>query len=252
MIDAHIHLEQYENIESSIEKWKKAGIQKVVAVSNNLASSYKTLELKEKFSDFILAGVGFHPEKGLPKEADFQEWQRLVYQERDKIACIGEIGLPHYELEQLPTSIEQHINFLNRCLHTAKDHMLPVALHAVHDKAEIVYQLLQQETPHLPAHFHWLKAQPEVVRQITASGYYISLTPEVCYRHRDQMLASMIPTEQVLIETDGPWPFEGPFKEKQTTPLFLSNIVSFLAKERNKNKQAIEKTIVHNTLKMYG
>ncbi|MFB4164958.1 TatD family hydrolase [Alteribacillus sp. JSM 102045] len=252
MIDAHIHLDQYENIEMKINSWQKAGIKKVIAVSYDLASSYKTLELKEKFPDFILAGAGFHPEKGLPKESDFQEWQRLIRQERNNIACIGEIGLPHYELEKLPHSLESHMDFFKRCLHTAEEHSLPAALHAVYDKAAIVYEILQQETPDIAAHFHWLKAQMEVVRQITAAGYYVSLTPEVCYRERDQVLATFIPMEQLLMETDGPWPFKGPFEGKETTPLFLPDIAAFLAKERKMNIHTLKEQILHNTMRLYG
>ncbi len=62
MIDAHIHLEQYDNIEKEIDKWRLSGIKGVIAVSNDLASSYRTLELQTKYKDFIYAAVGFHPE----------------------------------------------------------------------------------------------------------------------------------------------------------------------------------------------
>ncbi|SDH72701.1 TatD DNase family protein [Alteribacillus persepolensis] len=252
MIDAHIHLEQYEHADTAIENWMKAGVKKVVAVSNDLASSYRTLELKEKYPEFILAGVGFHPEKGLPHERDVEEWENLIAQERDQIACVGEVGLPHYKLEHLGEPFEEHIAFLTRCVHTASKYELPVALHAVHDKAKTAYDILQKEAPELSAHFHWLKAEASVVQSITDAGYYVSLTPEVCYRKRDQELAKRLPHRQLLIETDGPWPFQGPFARRQTTPLFLKEVAACAADTIGESADFFYKQTVRNTLRLYG
>ncbi|RSL34026.1 TatD family deoxyribonuclease [Salibacterium salarium] len=252
MIDAHIHLEKYDNLAERIEKWQAAGIEKVVAVSNDLASSYRTLELKTQYPDFILAGCGFHPEMPLPTHADFQEWLRLVKSERERIACIGEIGLPHYEIENLPASLQTYQEFLVDCVKTAEEHHLPVALHAVHDKAKIVYEILKKETPSLSAHFHWLKAPADVTRNITASGYFVSVTPEVCYRERDQQLAAMIPENQLLLETDGPWPFQGPFTGHETTPLFIETIINYLAQKNNTSPHFLRQKTKDNAWNMYG
>jgi TatD DNase family protein len=80
MIDAHIHLYQYvsEHLHHQIERWKGAGIRAVIAVANDLPSSYRTLELKDQFPDFVHAAVGFHPEQPLPPEKDFVEWEKLI------------------------------------------------------------------------------------------------------------------------------------------------------------------------------
>ncbi|MFB5662553.1 TatD family hydrolase [Alteribacillus sp. HJP-4] len=251
MIDAHIHVEQYDNLETHIPRWQEAGLAKVVAVSNDLESSYRTLEIKERYPDFILAGVGFHPEYPLPGTPDFQEWLGLVKAERERISCIGEVGLPHYELERLLDPLEAYEDFLRQCLQIAKDQELPVALHAVHDKAELVFQMLQNEAPGVKAHFHWLKAPSVVVEKIVEARYYISVTPEVCYRKRDQLLSAMIPLEQLLIETDGPWPFEGPFAGTPTSPLLLHDVIHYLAEENDFIPAELTKQIHTNALRLF-
>ncbi|WP_026703188.1 TatD family hydrolase [Salibacterium aidingense] len=252
MIDAHIHLEQYDHVPERISEWQRAGVRQVTAVSNDLASSYRTLELKDKFPDFVLAGCGFHPEKPLPATAEWEEWKQLVKLERDRISCIGEIGLPHYELDHLPSPLDVYKEFLAECLAFASDLELPVALHAVHDQAGMVYDILQREAPMLPAHFHWLKAPAEVVQHITEAGYMISVTPEVCYRERDQHLAAMVPDEQLLIETDGPWPFQGPFEGAETSPLLLEAVLDVLAAQRTEKKEDLRKKTARNATRLYG
>lgn len=252
MIDAHIHLEQYDfkELPSLIEKWREAGVEGVIAVSNNLASSYRTLELKVKFPDFVHAAVGFHPETPLPSEDDFLEWERVVRDEKNNIAAIGEIGLPHYNLEKLST-LEEYVQFLSRCLDIAVQNQLPVALHAVHDKADMVFQMLQQKKID-KAHFHWLKAPSEVVNKIVEAGYFISVTPEVCYRKRDQALVTQVPLTQLLIETDGPWQFGDMFKNKETTPLLLSYILDKVSDLYCLSKHEVNEQFLLNVSSCYG
>ncbi|MCC3358579.1 TatD family hydrolase [Bacillus sp. REN16] len=252
MIDAHIHLEQYEDtiLPVQIEKWQEAGVKGVIAVSNDLPSSYRTLELHEKFPGFVHPAIGFHPEQPLPIEQEYLEWERLVQAERKKIVAIGEIGLPHYNLEKLPFSLEHYYDFLIRCLEVAVQQQLPVTLHAVHDKAEMVFDLLLKKQV-AAAHYHWLKAPDEVIIKIVEAGYFISVTPEVCYRTRDQKLAKQVPLSQLLIETDGPWPYEEEFKNQPTTPLFLRCILSHLSTLYGLNSQELNEQIVLNTTFCY-
>ncbi|MFS0861915.1 TatD family hydrolase [Fredinandcohnia sp. 179-A 10B2 NHS] len=251
MIDAHIHLEQYDfrTLPSLIEEWREKGIKGVIAVSNDLASSYRTLELKAKFPDFVHAAVGFHPEYPLPSEADFLEWERVVRDEKRIITAIGEIGLPHYNLEKLP-SLEQYNQFLSRCLDIAGQYQLPVVLHAVHDKAEKVFQMLQQKKID-KAHFHWLKAPSEVVTKIVEAGYFLSVTPEVCYRKRDQALVTQVPLTQLLLETDGPWQFDDMFKNIATTPILLSYVLDKVSELYSLHNQTLKEQILLNVSSCY-
>ncbi|WP_227938194.1 TatD family hydrolase [Alkalihalobacillus deserti] len=253
MIDSHIHLHLYDSgtLDSYIEKWKKAGVRKVVAVSNDLVSSYQTLELQSKYPDFVLASIGFHPELALPLKQDFLEWKSLLRLERKRITAIGEIGLPHYNLDKLPETLDQHIEVLKHYLYEADVHQLPVALHAVHDKAHIVLSLLQHYKIK-NAHFHWLKAPKQVVNQIVNAGYYISLTPEVCYRGRDQLLACNVPLAQLLMETDGPWKYEGIFQNQQTEPPFLLEITRVLANLKNTTEDEIKRQTTLNVKQCYS
>jgi TatD DNase family protein len=253
MIDAHIHLDQYDidELDRDIEHWREKGISGVIAVSNDLASSYKTLELQEKYRDFVYPCAGFHPERPLPADKDFFEWQSLIKMEHERIIAIGEIGLPYYSLDQLPHSLENYIDFLARCLEVAKGSNLPVALHAVHDKAAIVLSMLRDF--HIEkAHFHWLKADERIVTQIVDAGYFVSVTPEVCYRRRDQRLVEAVPLVQLLIETDGPWPFADKFSSIRTSPLFLQAIVSTLISLTGVEEKALQVQLLKNTYNCYS
>jgi TatD DNase family protein len=254
MIDAHLHLDQYpeDQIDQCIEQWRNQGITGIVAVSTNLASSYRTLAWKMKYPDFIFAAVGYHPEQPLPSRQEVDELISLIRIERSKISAVGEVGLPHYSLAQLGESaLEHYIELLAEFAQTAHAFKLPLALHAVHDKAKLALQVLQKHEG-LTAHFHWLKAPAEVVDQIVRANHFISITPEVCYRERDQRLAVQLPLSQLLLETDGPWPFKGEFTSKMTSPLFLFPSAAQIASMKQIPVEHVARTCQNNALRVYG
>ncbi|HET7629675.1 MAG TPA: TatD family hydrolase [Bacillales bacterium] len=254
MIDAHLHLDQYppEQLDRLVETWRQSGVEAVVAVSYDLASSYRTLELKQRYPDFVYAAVGHHPEQPVPNEADRNELFALVSCERDSIAAVGEIGIPHYSLEAGEEKrLGAALDLLEDFLKLAKRADLPVALHAVHDKVGLALERLEKAKVN-QAHFHWLKADPKHLKTICDSGYFLSLTPEVCYRKRDQKLAVSVPEHLLLVETDGPWPFQGSFEGKMTTPLFLKDALEFMAALRGCAMHEMRETTVRNTKKLYG
>ncbi|MDE5412540.1 TatD family hydrolase [Alkalihalobacterium chitinilyticum] len=252
MIDAHIHLYQYTDIEKRIQHWQKEGIECVVAVSNNLKSAYETLELKQRYPDFIMAGVGYHPEQKPMNRRDMTELEELIYSEKEAVSFIGEVGLPYYILDQL-TADEQGLQLeqFARWVEVAKQTQLPLAVHAVHSQAEQALTLLKK-VPEVQAHFHWLKAPEQVIKEIVAAGHFISVTPEICYRERDQKLAEMVPITQLLIETDGPWPFNGPFENEETSPLLLKPIAEKIADVKQIPLSNVIQQTITNTNSIYN
>ncbi|KEO83458.1 TatD family hydrolase [Tumebacillus flagellatus] len=254
MIDAHLHVEMYpdEELESLIETWREGGIESVVAVSTGLRSSYRTLELQVRYPDFVRAAVGMHPEYPVPPERDVTELLALIRQERHRLVAVGEVGLPHYEVEKLGAgALEAWTELLGTFAETAREHDLPLVLHAVHNKAPLAFQALQRHGV-TRAHFHWLKAAPDDLQQILDAGYYVSVTPDVCHRERDQRLASLVPLPQLLLETDGPWPHEGPvFGGRRTTPLFLQEMVGPVARLKHLMPEELVRRVRGNTAACY-
>lgn len=254
MIDVHIHLDQYprEQLPDLINDWQSKGIKGVVAVATDLRSSYDTLELSESFPHVVFPCIGWHPEQRVPTEQEKLELLQLIKMEKERIVGIGEIGLPYYALQQLgEPPLEPYVELFTSLVQAAKKHDLPANIHAVYEKAEIAFNILQAESVK-KAHFHWLKADDIVSTNIMQAGYYLSFTPEVCYRKRDEPLIKNIPLEQLLLETDGPWAFVGPFVDRQTTPLFLYESLESIAKIKGYRPEEIREKLRINACKFYG
>lgn len=246
--DAHIHLDQYERkqVGKLLPQWRSAGVAGVLAVATDYASCQTVLRLKAYAPDFVHIAFGYHPEQPLPTASERNRLFQLIQKERSNLSAIGEVGLPHYRLRELSVKqTEPYEQLLKQFAELARDERLPLALHAVHDKAATALEILRETGVH-KAYFHWLKAPHDVIRAIVAAGYYISVTPEVCYRSRDQALVRLVPLNHLLVETDGPWPYDGEFTGQRTSPLMLKRVIQEIARLQSVSVDAASEQLAKN------
>ena len=83
------------------------------------------------------------------------------------------------------------------------------------------------------------------------NGYYISFTPDLLYEDEIQKIARNYPLSQIMVETDGPWPFEGPFQGKLTHPKMIHETIATLAQLKRYPIEKVYKTIYENTKQFY-
>jgi len=237
LIDVHCHLDAavYHDAEAVCRESQQAGVHTIIAVGTGYESNTRILDLQARFPTQVHAALGLHPER---QDISWQELERVieqVRQHRSHVVALGEIGLPHYALRarrMTPEQARQREAFLQTLLGHAVQLGLPVALHAPHEAAEVALRMLQQHQPP-SALFHWHKSSPEVTAAICAAGYFISVTPEVCYRERDRQLVRTTPLRHLLLETDGPWAYDGEFTGQQTTPALVARVAEEIARLKN-------------------
>jgi TatD DNase family protein len=83
------------------------------------------------------------------------------------------------------------------------------------------------------------------------NGYYISVTPEIVYKEKIQKLVQSYPLARMMIETDGPWPFEGPFSGKMTHPDMMKKSISMMAKIKTLSETEVSERVLENTKRFY-
>jgi TatD DNase family protein len=234
LIDVHCHLDSsvYHDPAGVCRESLQAGVRNIIAVGSGYVSNGHILDLQARYPAQVLAALGLHPER---QDTSWQEVEQVIEQirqHRSRIVAMGEIGLPHYALQaqhMTPGQARQREAFLRTLLDHAVQLGLPVALHAPHDAAEVALRLLLQQPPP-SALFHWHKSSPEVTAAICKAGYFISVTPEICYRERDRELVRRTPLDNLLLETDGPWPYNGEFSGQRTTPAFVARVAEEIAR----------------------
>lgn len=192
-------------------------------------SNRRALELVENFPTIVHAGLGFHPERFELSERDADETLALIERRRDSICAIGEVGLPWYgERAQDDAVVAMAADRLARFAALAVRLDLPLILHTPHQRARDALAIIRAASV-TRAVFHWHKSDDATTRAIVEAGYFVSLTPEVAYRERDQELARWLPLDRMLVETDGPWPYGGQFAGRLTEPAMIKDAVAAIA-----------------------
>jgi TatD DNase family protein len=257
MIDAHIHLEQYDPVllESLLPELPLLGVESVVAVSMNLDSCIRTQNLARQYPKLVKPAYGFHPEQALPTEAEIAALLDFIAAHAGEMAAVGEIGLPYYsraEALERGEAFEMagYVRLLDALLGLAARLHKPVVLHAVYEDALTVCDLLDKHGIK-DAHFHWFKGPEEAVARMIERGYHISFTPDIVYEPEIQALARRYPSKLVMAETDGPWPFEGPFAGQPTHPAMIREAAAAWGTLHGYSAAQAEAMLTANTARFY-
>ena len=247
LIDAHIHLDQYR--EDEVPKLLEEA-QLVIAVSTDLQSCKKTLTLSQLFPN-VKAAYGFHPEQSLPSDRDKQALFNWIRLHAEEMVAIGEVGLPYYQKQAQLLDERPYIELLDQFIQLAKELHKPIVLHAVYEDALVACDLLERHGV-TKAHFHWFKGSEEAIVRMIHNGYFISITPDCVYEAEIQALIKRYPLELMMVETDGPWPFEGPFEKARTSPYMMAKTIDVIASLKEVTVQEAAKTVTRNTEIFYN
>ena len=251
LIDAHIHLDQYadEEIQGIINGYD--ALMGLITVSTHIQSCQRNLSLSRRYQH-VHAAFGFHPEQPYLKEEDINHLTNWMESHKDEMIAIGEVGLPYYlKRERADLPYEPYVELLEAFIILAKNWQKPIILHSVYEDAEIACRLLEKHSIKR-AHFHWFKGAPKTVERMISDGYFISITPDVTYEKDIQQLVEVYPLDQLMIETDGPWPFEGPFKGKMTHPAMMEESIRVIARIKNMTESEVMDKIESNTKRFYS
>jgi len=250
LFDSHAHLDDEKfdiDRETVIESLKCEGLSYVVNIGADMESSRKSVELAKKY-DFIYAAVGVHPhEAAQMTDADLEELEELS--KYDKVVAIGEIGLDyHYD----DTDEEAQKLWFKKQLELSKKLNLPFIVHdrdAHADTLEII-----KEVGYYNGVMHCFSGSAEMARQVTDLGMYVSLAGTVTFKNapKAQAVASSVPLDKLLIETDCPYLTPEPFRGKRNNPANVKYTAMKISELRGMSYEELTKITLENAKKFYN
>jgi TatD DNase family protein len=252
IIDAHIHFDQYSERDRLIlfEELEKHNVDALVSVSTNLSSAIVNRDLALADAR-IKPAFGFHPEQALPDDFEITEILSFCKQYAHMMSAIGEVGLPYYLRQENPDlNLEPYVDILELFIQQAAMLHKPVILHAVYEDAATACDLLEKYSISR-AHFHWFKGPKKTIKRMIENGYFISITPDCLYELEIQELIKDYPLSQMMVETDGPWPFEGPFSQEMTHPKMIHRSIAQIAELKKRELEDVYRELYQNTKHFY-
>ncbi len=251
MIDSHCHLDFKEfnkNRDEVIRNAISAGVHTMINIGADLPTSIKSVKLAEKY-DCIFAAVGVHPHDVKTYNDDVEN-ELLRLMENKKVKAIGEIGLDFFR-DLSPRQMQKEV--FRRQLELAVAKKLPVVIHAREAYKETTEIVREYAKNIVAGVFHCFQGDAKKAFGIIDFGFSISVGGKITYP-KDEMaaMATEIPLDYLLLETDSPYLTPVPFRGKSSNqPAYVRYVRDKLAELKNISIDEVEKITDRNTQKLF-
>jgi len=254
LIDTHAHLNSkqlFEQRASVIERALEAGVQEILCIGIDVESSRQALSIAEEFR-CVHAVVGIQPNycQGVNDE-DFGSIVSMA--QSDYVVGIGETGLDLY-WDDCPLTIQQ--DFFRRHIRLSKEVGKPFVVHMRDCPDEMVTLLneYQSQKP-LSGVMHSFTGDTKCVTACLDLGLHISFAGMVTYKNASELrhVASQVPLEKILIETDSPYLSPEPVRKKRPNePAQVVHTARCLADLHGMELQKFSAITTQNAKSLFG
>ena len=250
LFDTHAHMDDRAFDEDRAELLSVLPSQGLTLVMNpgcSLESSRNAVRLASEY-DYIYAAVGSHPDAADEvNDAVLAEYRELC-KLNPKVKAIGEIGLD-YHYEDIPRQIQ--LKAFRAQMELARELGLPVIVHErdAHEDGMAVVR----DFPEVTGVFHCYSGSAEMARQLVDKGWYIGFTGVLTFKNARKAIevASSIPLERIVLETDCPYMAPEPFRGRRNDPGKLYRMAEKLAEIRGLPVEEVQAITVENGRKLY-
>ena len=251
LVDIGINLghESYDrDREDVVRRALAAGVTRMVVTGASLAGSRDALALARALPAVLRATVGVHPHQASElDDAALIELRALAI--APEVVAVGECGLDyHRNFSPRPA---QRAAF-ERQLELAVELGKPVFLHQRDAHADFV-AILRQHLPRLARGVaHCFTGNRDELRDYLDLGLHVGITGWICDERRGHHLrdlVAMVPTDRLMIETDGPYLLPRDLTPKPASrrnePAYLPHIAAVIAAARG---ETVERLAAHTTV----
>lgn len=203
LVDTHAHLDELEDLAIAVEHAKRAGVEAVISMGQDLASNIRTFELARAYPGFIYPAIGLHPwSLGGMDPAVQEENIAFIRDNLQGALALGEVGLDYDKRVLKGAGKELQKDVLKRLLKLAVELDRPVSFHSRYAWKDSLQIVTESGARRLV--FHWYTGFSSTLAGLIEGGYYISATPAAEYHDEHRRAIREAPVEKLLLETDCP------------------------------------------------
>jgi TatD DNase family protein len=167
-----------------------------------------------------------------------------------KVVAWGEIGLDFYRRYSPP---DTQVEAFKRQLGIAMDLDLPVIIHDREAHRELFEILKEMRKAKTKGVIHCFSGNYDMAMALIEMGYYISIPGTVTYKKALQVqeVATGIPLDRLLLETDAPFLAPVPYRGKRNEPLFVTYTAQKIAELRNLSSKEVALKTSENAKRVF-
>ena len=253
VIDSHCHLEYkglVEDQKNILDRARHAGVVGFLNISTRRREWDSVISTADREAD-VWASVGIHPHEA-DAHVDLGETALLNATTHSKVIGIGETGLDYYydhsDRETQKALFRTHIS-------VARKTGLPVIVHtrnAEDDTVRIIAEEMDRGA--FPALIHCFTASADFARKMLDLGLSISLSGIVTFKNAKhlQAIATDLPQNRLLVETDAPFLAPVPHRGQTCEPAYTADTLRFVADLRGVEPQELAAATTRNFLTLFS
>jgi TatD DNase family protein len=249
MIDTHSHLffEHYQDdLDDVMRRAKEGGVERVITISLDKPSAEENLRLVERFPGQVWCTVGVHPAEIANVTEEDLLWLEAMSGD-PAVVAIGEIGLDIYRGE---TNLKEQEKLFERQLAHARHVGLPAVIH--HRAAGLRTIEIIEAAGNTRGVFHCFSEDYDYAKRVLDQGFHISFTGNITYKNSHLPgLASRLPLERILLETDAPFMAPVPFRGKRAEPIHVKEVATKLAEIHHVSVQEVARTTTQSARSLF-
>lgn len=252
LFDSHCHLNAEQFDDAAVQQMLQAAaeyqVTRITVPGYDVKSSARAVKLAEHWPE-LYAAVGIHPNdaNGVTEEMydQLREWAQ-----HPRVVAIGEIGLD-YHWETTPKEVQSAV--FRRQIRLAKEVSLPIVIHDREAHGEIVTILREEGASEIGGIMHCFSGSWEMARECMNMNFMISFGGPVTFKNakRPQEVASKVPLEYLLVETDSPYLTPEPYRGKPNQPAYVRYVADKVAALRGMELEELAQITTQNAERIF-
>lgn len=253
LVDSHCHLDFAEfepERDEVVQRALDAGIKRMVTISTRVRQFGTIRAIAENYPS-VFCSVGTHPNNA-HEELDITADDLVRLAKHPKVVAIGEAGLD-YHYDYAPPQA-QHQGFLAH-IEAARRTQLPLVIHA-RSADEDMAVILAEETAKgaFPFILHCFSSGQALAEKGIELGGYISFSGILTFKNSPEIreIATIVPRDRLLVETDAPFLAPLPHRGKRNEPSFVQHTAAMLADTIGVSRDEIARITSDNVFRLFS
>lgn len=250
LVDSHCHL-NFPELAATLPAIRAAmdenKVGHALCVSVTLPDFPQVLSLAENYDNFY-ASVGVHPDYENIEEPSVE--QLIALANHPKIIAIGETGLDYF---RLTGDLEWQRNRFRTHIRAAIACGKPLIIHTRNAAVDTIRIMQEENAQAVGGVMHCFTESLEVAEQAIALGFYISFSGIVTFKSAKDLkqVATQVPLDRMLIETDSPYLAPMPHRGKTNQPSFVKFVAEEIAQLRGISYEEVASATTANFFKLF-
>jgi TatD DNase family protein len=250
-VDSHCHLDFPElaaRLPELLDAMAAARVTHALCISVNLPDWPGVHRLATAHPN-LYATAGVHPDYEDTPEPSVADLVALAA--RPKVVGMGETGLDYYRLSG---DLEWQRARFRRHVRAAREAARPLVIHTRSAADDTLAIMRDERADEAGGVMHCFTETWDVAQAALDLGFHISFSGIVTFRNATALkdVATRVPLERMLIETDSPYLAPVPHRGKTNEPSFVPHVAVEIARLRGVPVEAIAAATSANFFRLFG